>query len=585
MTRYCRRLASADDGFAMLFTLMFMFVLLATSIAVAGVFLSQARPTQYEKKFVRTGDAAEAGLQAGLGTLRNTQTSGQGDLTKLPCSDPADQGGVSVVIGSPQQQVSLPGDQISGSLTSNGQAANTAAYRAVIVYFASDPTSHETDSTTSWWTSNAIPCRAGLVDRVPSYAFIQSFGSGSQLGGLTSTQANRAVHGVYQFSATNSNTVGGRIPEYGTSSPGMCMDAGASPAVGSTLTLQPCLALGTPRQTWQYRTDLSIFYGGDTTLNLCVQNVSSVAKLEPCTGSGSGATYPYSGATQQNQEWGYNDNGHFAMGLSNGDVTEGTSPGPCLQPGGAANGAPGSGSPSNSGDPVVIAATCDSNTTGYLAWNPDPQVGAGKAGGNTSGQPGAPTNQLVNYAELGRCLDITGQNVGADHLIDYPCKQAPNSCLLTWNQVWYYTAVSGNYGTLAVQYAGGRKACDSSSYTNYCLTAPSAPGGGWITVSPCQATPPDSQLWQTTGNIAGNYPNSFLVISKLTGLCMAADPSQQPTYLSSTIVTTACDGSGVPSQAAVKNPLLLKWNAPAYNPTPGLGNIQEDSGSGLTHNG
>ena len=41
--------------------------------------------------------------------------------------------------------------------------------------------------------------------------------------------------------------------------------------------------------------------------------------------------------------------------------------------------------------------------------------------------PGAPTNQFVNYAELGRCLDITGQDVNANHLIDYPCKQAPNS--------------------------------------------------------------------------------------------------------------------------------------------------------------
>jgi hypothetical protein len=99
-------------------------------------------------------------------------------------------------------------------------------------------------------------------------------------------------------------------------------------------------------------------------------------------------------------------------------------------------------------------------------------------------------------------------------------------------------------------------------------------------MSVCQSTPPDSQLWDATGNIPGNYPNSYLLISKLNGLCMAADPSIQPTFGSSTIVTTACDGSGVPSAGnATDNPLLLKWNAPPNNPTPGLRDVQEDSGS------
>jgi hypothetical protein len=571
----------SEDGFAMLFTLMLMFILFGVSIAVAGVVLSESQPTAYAKKTDRTGDAAAAGLQAALGQLRNTTTNGVGDLTKLPCQDPQDATGVNIVVGNPQTTATVPGYQITGTVANDGAAADTATYRSVIVYFTTDPTSHETDSATSWWTTNAIKCKAGLVDTVPTYAFIQSFGAGAAQPNVTGGLGDRTVHAIYQFSATNTNTVGGRIVEFNTSNPGMCLDAGTTPAVGTTLTMQSCLALGTPRQTWQYRSDLTIFYGGDTTKNLCVQAVSGVPKLETCTGTGTGATYPYSGATQQAQEWGFNDNGHFAEALSNGNVSEG-SEGPCLQPGGSAT----ASNPASVNDPVVIVANCDTNTTGDLAWNPDPQVGAGKAGGNTTGLPGAPTNQLVNYAELGRCLDITGQNVGADHLIDYPCKQAPDSCLLTWNQVWYYTAYSGGYGTISVKYAAGRAACDAGSYTNYCLTAPSSQSGGWITVSQCAAgTPPDSQLWQPTGQIGGNYPNSYLIISKLTQLCMAADPSQQPTFLSSTIVTTPCDGSGVPSAAATKNSLLLKWNAPAYNPTPGLANIQEDGGSTLTRSG
>lgn len=586
-----RRMDEADGGFAMIFTILLTVIIVASSIAVGGLLVHQVNPSLFSKKNVRTVDAASAGMQAALGQLRSAQVSGAGDLTKLPCSDTTDASGVTLQTGNPTQSVTVAGDSITGTVESDGSSANTATYRTVIAYYATDPTSHEADSDLSWWSANAIPCKAGLVKSVPTYAFIQSYGQGDKLPGLTSgSTGNRTQHAIYQFLATNSNTQGGRLPEYYTTgdSPVMCMDAGSAPAVGTTMTMQKCLALGTPQQTWLYRNDLTIMYGGDVTKNLCIQNVSGTASLQTCTTpappdptSGNESTYPFASTNQQNQEWAFNDNGHLAApkspftGTSGGDVEEGSGGGLCLMPG-----TTDSGTQASVGAAVTINA-CDGNTTGLTAWNPDPQTGAGKSGGNTTGLPGSPTQQYVNYAEFGRCLDITGQSVSADHLIDYPCKQAPNSCLLTWNQVWYYTAVSGGYGTMAVKYAGGRKACDTSSYTWYCLTAPSS--GNYVTVSPCQSTPPDSQLWNPTGNIVGNYPNSYLLISKLSGQCMAADPSIQPTYGSSTIVTTACDGSGVPSASgATKNSLLLKWNAPANNPTPGLRDIQEDGGTG-TH--
>ncbi|MBV9486485.1 MAG: hypothetical protein JO246_10545, partial [Frankiaceae bacterium] len=538
-------------------------------------------------------DAASAGMQAALGQLRNTVTNGGGDLTKLPCSDPVDAGGVQIQTGSPVQTGSVPGDELDGTVLDNGRAADTATYRTVIVYFQTDPTSHENDSTLSWWTNNAIPCKAGIVKYVPSYAFIQSYGVGQGLPGLASSHTgNRTEHGIYQFQATNGNTQGGRMPEYISGSQDtICMDTGTgdnTPPAGTVPHMKACQALGTKSQTWLYRNDLSIMWGGDVTANLCIQNVSGSPQLQTCTTpappdptSGNASTYPFLSATQQNQEWAFNDNGHLAApkapftGSTGGDVEEGNSGGLCLMPGTTDASTPAS--TSGAGAAVLIAA-CDAATTGDTAWNPDPQTGAGKSGGNISGVPGSPTQQYVNYAEFGRCLDITGQNVGADHLIDYPCKQAPNSCLLTWNQVWYYTAVSGGYGTMSVRYAGGRKACDTTSYTNYCLTAPSS--GNYITVSPCAATPGANQLWNPTGKIIGNYPNSYLLISKLNGQCMAADPSVQPTFGSSTIVTTSCSDPQVPSAAgATINPLLLKWNAPANVPTPGLRDIQEDNGS------
>lgn len=567
-TRLHRAVSEGEGGFALVFALLIILIVSASSIAVAGVLYSQVQPSQYARKFVRTVNGAEAGMQAALGQIRNsTDSTGAGDLTKLPCTY---NNGATLVLGTPPQSVSVSGDQISGTVMNDGNTVDSTSYRTVIAYYSSDPTSHENDPT--WMHDNAIPCLAGLVKTTPAYAFIQSFGKAPQVPGLTASQGNRTQHAVYEFSATNTNVIGGRLVEFGTSNPGMCLDVeSTTPALGTQPQMESCLALGTPQQTWQYRNDLTLFYAGNPSLNFCLQNMNGTPRLERCETSGSGTTYPYADSTQQAQEWGFNDNGQFSSALSDGTVINGSggtlpSSG-CLVPTGATTGTP---APPHA---YLKLDVCNGATTGMTAWNPDPQLGAGKAGGNTTGVPGVPTNQFVNYAEFGRCLDVTGQNVNADHLIDYPCKQAPDSSKLTWNQVWTYTVVANNYGKFYTTYSG----------TQYCLTAPASAtrAGGvpaWVTVTPCQATPPDTQLWQATGK-ADTYQNSYLLINKYDSLCMAADPSQQPTFLSSTMVVTNCDGSGVPSSATTKNPLLLKWNAPAVPPGSGLSNVQEDNGS------
>jgi hypothetical protein len=348
---------------------------------------------------------------------------------------------------------------------------------------------------------------------------------------------------------------------------------------------------------------MTIFYGGDTTLDLCIQMVGGstngssgdlyytggTPKLETCTGTGYGDPYPYTNSTQEQQEWGFNDNGHLSAPVAGGDVTESTG-GACLEPNGATS------STQASPGAALVITSCDGSTTGETAWNPDPEVGAGSAlvyytglSGQTepTGVPSSsPTSQYVNFSEFGRCLDVTGQDQNADHLIDYPCKQAPNSCKLTWNQVWsfatddtYGSAGDGNnYGEFISNYGSGRHACDSPG-TNYCLTAPSTgASNNYITISSCGSTPTTYQLWDATG-LQSTYTNSYLLVNKATGLCMAADPSLNDTPGSSTIVDTNCDGSGVPSGSSTKDSLLLKWNAPPYSPAPGLSDIQEDGGS------
>ena len=581
--RIVRSRQNNDGGFAMIFTLFLILIIAVVSVTVADIMINQVGPTTLAQKQVRTVDAASAGMQAALGQLRNTSTNGGGDLTKLPCSDTTDAGGVTLTVGSPKQTVSVAGDQINGTVEQVTPANTTATYRTVIAYFQTDPTSHEADSTTTWWANNAIPCKAGIVKYVPTYAFIQSYGLGQTLPNQSATEGNRTLHAVYQFNATNTNTVGGRMAEFNSGAQDtMCLDTGAAePTVGTVPTMQPCLALGTPQQTWQYRADLTLFYGGDTTLNLCIQNYGATyghmgtPRLEPCTTSGSGTTYPYANQTQQEQEWAYNDNGQLeAPDINNGSVGGSTAP----DPGGCLEGAGVTTSAAAVAGAALSVVTCSGSSGDLTAWNPDPQVGAGKSGGNVTGVPGAPTQQYVNYAMFGNCLDVNGQQFN-NKLIAYPCKQAPDSTTLTWNQLWHFQTVSGSYGIFYTNCSAGASGCLPSSPASSvkdCLVSPGTLNGLVYGVQCPTGTPPDNELWDPTGVVAGNYPSSYLLINKADGYCMAPDPTQRSAGWAQIAVTT-CDGTNIPSGSGAKNPLLLKWNAPATNPNAGLSSIQEDS--------
>jgi hypothetical protein len=587
-----RRTHDGEDGFAMIFTIFLIVVIAATSVAVFDLVASQTKPTAFAKKYVRTADAAAAGMQAVLGQVRAavltaTGSTAKGDIVQLPCSDTSEGGGVTLHVGTPNQAVTVAGNTFSGTVISDNNPQDVQTYTSMVSYFATDPTPHEADPTTAWWTANAIKCKANLLDSVPSYAYLQSVGGGAQIGGLSSFSGTRTEHATYQFNTTDSQVAGGRLAEFNldTTQPKMCLDAAgtnnlttAPPVAGRQPVFEPCLAQGAAQQNWLYRNDLTIQYGGDTNLNLCIQSVSgspNVPELEPCETDGTGVinpTYPYKDATQQAQEWAFNDFGQLEAPASDGTVPSG---GSCLDPAGATD------TQLAVAGANLILRTCSTNTTGNLAWNPDPEVGAGKAGGNTSGVPGSPTGQYVNYARFGNCLDVTNQNFGNGYLINYPCKQAPATASLTWNQIWNYLpqAATPGYGIFytacptaaGANCAGGAQA----SVQNDCITAPTT--GNIVFGSKCLATPSAAQLWQATGKTA-NYSGSYLMVNKLTGTCLAPDPNLLGQGWPK-LVVTACDGTGVPSGAVTKNPLLLKWNAPAVEPASQLANVQADQGS------
>jgi hypothetical protein len=154
---------------------------------------------------------------------------------------------------------------------------------------------------------------------------------------------------------------------------------------------------------------------------------------------------------------------------------------------------------------------------------------------------------------------------------------------VTWNQIWNYQAQANGYVTFYticpasatndVNKPGNN--CAGNSPGNDCITAPAS--GNIVFGTKCLATPSAAQLWQPTGKTA-NYSGSYLLVNKLTGTCLAVDPSIQGSGWPK-IVVTACDGTGVPSALTTKNPLLLKWNAPAVQPASQLANVQADQGS------
>ncbi len=540
-----------EGGFAIILTLMLILIVAGVTIAIAGVVLSQVRPTLLQRKQVRSINAAEAGLQIAVSQLRTAvDGTGKGSLLALPCT-----AGAATFVEAGQTPVTADGSTYTG-LVSNGPGSPT--YTSNVAYYLADPTGH----TLAWLSSQAMPCP---LTAIPYYAFIQTRGSGDAVNGVRPNSGNRTEHATYQFSTTNTNAAGGRIVEMaspghnGVNDPGLCMDAGPNPGVGTTLTVQACQALGTPRQTWQYRGDLSLLYGGDPNLALCIQQPAggqgSSPTLQACTGTGTGATYPYASGTQQKQEWGYNDYGHFSWAQNDGSVFNGNG-GECLEPSGASKNPGPSGTLAAAGAAVLLLP-CDDGTDSATAWSPDAQVGAGKAGGNTTGIPGGPTFQLVNYYEFGRCLDVTQKNVNKGYMIDYPCKQAPDPAQLAWNQKWNYTAGAGGYGTIST-------IDTDDANKSYCLTD----AGGLVNPTLCVANQVNQQ-WHPSGALAGNYAASYNLVNKLDGLCMAADHTLSNLPPWSEITVQTCDSS-----------LWQKWNAPPVAPASGIGNVNQDPGSG-----
>ena len=586
--RIARRADDPEGGVAMLLALMTILMVLSISIAVAGVTLSQVKPTQLNRKTVSTQNAAEAGFDVALNRIRNAASG----TTK-------DSDGNIVPAG---VRASLPCGPITGSVT--GGAASDTSYSVTLAYYFTDPTGKPQAWLNSSTNKSACPIPASPAP-LPNFVTLAATGSAATIPGTHVGRGNRIVQTVYALSTTNSHIVGGTIPFYDNSTFCFAVSDGANKVLlGDKIKVATCNA-GSPLQNWSYTKNLQLQILATDGSLLCMQATNgwgTVVLLATCSTLD---LPPASPSLPYTQIWAYNDNGQFQS--SNSGET-GLQNNTCLN---LYAGSPSAGNPV--GEALGDLVDVDKCGASIL---PTPSVGAGAAGTTLR------RFQLVNYQNFGRCVDDLWQHVGSAWMIGYPCKQDPLATNLTWNQV-FYTGISGGhkgtgssasnggtvgtgnppgdtviatppvYNALGVQTAPGTgcqisqtTACQIISYVNkgldgsqpdpayWCLeagntTSPHAvPSNGTVpSLQPC-VTSDNYQKWTYTQAYYSNYAQQYLIQpynASANNLCLSMTIGSHPP----STPWSDPSGGGMPptgwgyiSLQTCDGKAWQKWNAP-----------------------
>jgi hypothetical protein len=580
IARMVRRAEDTESGVAMLLALIVILIVLTLSIAIAGVTLSQVKPTQLNRKTINTENAAEAGFDVALNRIRAAYsgttttplgaTVNHGTYGSLPCN-------------------TSTGYAVTGSVDAG--AASDTAYNVALSYFASDPTG----TTAAWQALNQISCPVGgSPASVPSFVLLTAKGTASTIPGTRVGSGNRVLQTVYALNTTNQNIAGGNIPFYANLN--YCFAVKDATANTVKLGDQVYVAACDPnslQQKWSYTANLQLQILATNSTLLCMQATDTqgtVVTLQLCSSLALPPASPY---TPFAQIWSYNDNGQFQNSKED-DSGLGSY---CLN--------------TYSGTPGTVASLAlndgiDLDSCG-AQMVPTASVGAGAAG---TARP----FQLVNYLNFGRCIDDTNQSTLATWLIGYPCKQDPQAANLTWNQK-YYTGVSGGTGgtgdsasnggtggntviatttptvtgcqitaTTPCQFITFPNGAGSATTAYYCLEAgnsanPTAPVDGTIvTVQPCSTTD-NYQLWTYTKNYYTSYAQQYLIQpygASTSNLCLSMTIGSTPpalTYNSAQAGGTPIPAYGYISLQTCTGGGWQKWNAP---PNP-QSNEQKDT--------
>ncbi|HVA60083.1 MAG TPA: hypothetical protein VNG13_06050 [Mycobacteriales bacterium] len=554
-----------DDTGSIMLVFFVLLVAVALSTIVLAVVLNQALATRLDGKRVHTLHAAEAGLDVALGQIRAATTGGgSGVLSELPC----------------------------GPLSGAVDAAGSASYQVTVTYYGEDPSGQSP----SWLASNQIPCSPGAGPAaVAGYARIVSAGSSAAASGFSPATGNRTLQTVYVFQTTNANIPGGEIAIYNDGNPGyqpLCFDAGsADPAPGALLQVQPCSTSSPPAasQVFAYQSDLSIVLSSTESLTqpMCLDGPYSGGShtsgedvvFQPCTGVEVGGT------VTPEQQFAYNDVGGYQTATDYSNRSNANVDNFCLMlqsydtP--SSNVVLATGSRSN---PRQSFDACGGPFNGSTTWNPATSVGAGDAD-TSPGTLSSTPQQIVNYAQFGRCIDLTNATVtdngppsqttwgNGGFFILYPCKQNPNPANVRWNQK-LAASPSGYTNELVMTDGSGQPYCLISPLTSTGAEAtiatmqppyPNSTTTGACAPGPVSATSNQQYDWTYTGN-TGDYRTSYQ-LQDANGNCLDIGPQQTPpgsTAPWSTLVVDPCTSS-----------LNEKWQAPPNLIPSQLVNTQE----------
>ncbi|MEV0897581.1 ricin-type beta-trefoil lectin domain protein [Actinoplanes sp. NPDC049802] len=388
------------------------------------------------------------------------------------------------------------------------------------------------------------------VNDVPATAVVTAVG--------TNGPVTRTLTATYVFTTSNTNIPGGRI-KIKSAPAGLgdqCLDAGSakSPASGTVVTARKCN--GSSQQQFGYTPDLYL---------KLIHSETSSAPSGMCLFAQASRTNgtpiifrPCPTVRNRLYQWALDGNSLFHA--TNADIKSDSSF--CMNV----------KSPTSAVDRAVVLDGCgvtDDKTVWYAA----PGVGAGMAGDAT--------NQLVNYKQFSRCLDVTSKKTDSKYMIAWFCKQDPGA-LVDFNQQWVHPVpvlpailksgpivvnnYSANSNSNSVVYDSAGKIIDISS-KDYCLTSPgTATATSWVTVTNCPNAASKTQptvTW-TVYHDTGDYGTSYRIMD-YKGNCLqptsqdSKDPEDFHGDGTSKVKVAVCDTSD-----------LQKWNAPANinQPTP-----------------